>query len=131
MAMDHDHEQTNDEIKGDGGVIGIMDNPSALIKWITAGPEVARIIDEFEVSSGITRTKSTQHHDQSPSVQSKFAQHVKTMVIKFQEVGNPFTEDSKDLIRLDTNEVMGESAVTSLQTVEATGQSQYDKYLVE
>ena len=53
------------------------------------------------------------------------------MVIKFQEVGNPFTEDSKDLIRLDTNEVMGESEVTSLQTVEATGQSQYDKYVAE
>ena len=32
MAMDQTHEQMNDEIKGDGGVIGIMDNPSALIK---------------------------------------------------------------------------------------------------
>ena len=48
MAMDQDYEQMNDHVKGDFGVIGITDNPSALIKWTTTGPEVARIIDEFE-----------------------------------------------------------------------------------
>ena len=50
MAMDQAHEQMNDLIKGDGGVIGITANPSALIKWITAGPEISRIVDEFENS---------------------------------------------------------------------------------
>jgi hypothetical protein len=53
------------------------------------------------------------------------------MVATFQELGNPFTEDSKDLIVLDTKEVMGENAATSLQTVKAIGQSQYDTYVAE
>lgn len=131
MAMDQAHEQLNDHIKGDGGIIGITDNSSALIQWITAGPEIARIIDEFENSFGMNRTKSTQHHDQTPSVQSKFAQHVKAMVTTFQELGNPFTEDSRDLVRLDTKEVMGQSAVTSVQRVKEIGQSQYDVYVAE
>ena len=38
----------NDFIKGDCGVIGIRDNHSALIKWITAGPEISRNVSEFE-----------------------------------------------------------------------------------
>ena len=117
MALDQAHEQMNDQIKVDGDVIGITDNPSALIKWITDGPEIARIINEFEVSFGIRLSKSTKHHDQSPSVQAKFAKHVKAMVAKFQELGNPFTEDSKDLVRMDTKEVMGEGSVTILQNI--------------
>ena len=36
--------------KGERGVIGITDNAAALTKWIIAGPEVARIIEEFEKS---------------------------------------------------------------------------------
>ena len=40
-AMDQAHEQMNGQIKGDSGVIGITDNPSALIKWTTTVPEVA------------------------------------------------------------------------------------------
>ncbi|KAL5009701.1 hypothetical protein ScPMuIL_012006 [Solemya velum] len=47
QSLDQAHKQMNDHIKGDGGIIGIKDNLSALIRWITAGPEVARIIEEF------------------------------------------------------------------------------------
>ena len=93
MAMDQAHEQMNDLIKGDGGVIGITDNPSALIKWITAGPEISRIVDEFENSP---QTKGTHHHDQEPSIQAQFASHVKAMVAVFEESGNPFN----DIVRI-------------------------------
>ncbi len=79
----------------------------------------------------MNRTQSTQHHDQTPSVQTKFAQHVKTIVTTLKELGNPFTEDSRDLVRLYTKEVMGQSAVTSVQRVKVIGQSQYDVYVAE
>ena len=48
IAMDQAHEQMHDLIKGDGGIIGITVYPSALIQWITAGPEIARTIEDFE-----------------------------------------------------------------------------------
>ena len=48
MAIDQAHEQMNDIIKGDGGIIGITVNTSALIQWITAGIEIARTIEDFE-----------------------------------------------------------------------------------
>ena len=128
MAMDQAHEQMNDLIKGDGGVIGVTNNPLALIKWITAGPEISRIADEFENSP---QTKATHHHDQEPSIQAQFASHVKAMVAVFEESGNPFNEDSQDLVVLDSKEVMGEKAVSTLREVEAVGQSQYEKYVDE
>ncbi|MEW8543564.1 MAG: hypothetical protein AB2693_08500, partial [Candidatus Thiodiazotropha sp.] len=128
MAMDQAHEQMNELIKGEGGVIGITDNPSALIKWITAGPEIARIVDEFE---NPPQTKRLLHHDQEPAIQAQFASHVKAVVTAFEESGNPFCEDSQDLVVLDSKEVMGEKAVSSLKEVETIGQSQYEKYVEE
>ena len=44
MAHDHVHEQLNAVLKGDGGIIGITENESALKRWLIAGPEMARII---------------------------------------------------------------------------------------
>ena len=68
MAMDQAHEQMNGKIKGHGNVIRITDSPPAFIKWITAGSDVAQIIDEFETSSEKICSKATHHHDQSPSM---------------------------------------------------------------
>ena len=39
IATDHTHKQRNAIIKGDGRVVGIIDNPSALHRWMIAGPE--------------------------------------------------------------------------------------------
>jgi hypothetical protein len=45
----------NEKMKGDGGVIGLTENPNALLRWIVAGPEITRVIEEFENS--FTRSK--------------------------------------------------------------------------
>ena len=41
IPLDQAHEQNNELIKGDGGVIGITENPNALLRWMVAGPELA------------------------------------------------------------------------------------------
>ena len=38
IAIDHAHEQNNALIKGDGGAVGLTDNPRALRHWMVAGP---------------------------------------------------------------------------------------------
>jgi len=50
MAIDQAHEQNNAAVKSDGGVIGRMQNFEALRHWMIAGPELVRIITEFEMS---------------------------------------------------------------------------------
>ena len=48
IPLDHAHEQNNELIKGDGGIIGITENPNALLRWMVAGPELARMMKVFE-----------------------------------------------------------------------------------
>ena len=45
IPIDQAHEQNNALIKGHGGAVGLTDNPSALLRWMIAGPEVARAIE--------------------------------------------------------------------------------------
>ena len=87
MAMDQAHEQMNDLIKGDCCVIWITDNPSAMIEWITAGPEITRVVDEYE---NPPLAKSSHHHDQELSIHAQFASHVNAIVAAF----NSFSKDS-------------------------------------
>ncbi|KAJ8041388.1 hypothetical protein HOLleu_12190 [Holothuria leucospilota] len=49
LAHDQIHEQPQNVIvKGDGGVIGITENEAAHRRWMVAGSEIARIVNEFE-----------------------------------------------------------------------------------
>ena len=49
IPLDQAHEQNNELIKGDGGGgIGITETPSALLRRMVAGPELARVVKEFE-----------------------------------------------------------------------------------
>ena len=41
IALDQAHEQVNACIKGDGGAVGLTDDPNVLRHWMVAGPEVA------------------------------------------------------------------------------------------
>ena len=50
MALDQFHEQSNKCIKGDGGVVGLTEDPAALRRWMLAGPEISRVVAEFEES---------------------------------------------------------------------------------
>ena len=47
IIFDHAHEQENANIKGKGGAVGLTENPSALKRWMVAGPELSRMIQEF------------------------------------------------------------------------------------
>ena len=40
IALDHAHEQVNALVKGQGGAVGLTENPAALRKWMLAGPEL-------------------------------------------------------------------------------------------
>ena len=51
MVTDQAHEQANAIIKGEGGVTGVTEDPSALWRWMVAGPEVSRLTAEYKALS--------------------------------------------------------------------------------
>lgn len=85
-----------------------------------AGPEVARIIAEFEAGMPSSKLIIPKHHDQSPSVQNRFAADTKALVAAFQEAGNPFDEDSDEI---DTKEVMSEVVARSIMCAHEKGRN--------
>ena len=102
IAIDQAHEQNNAIVKGDGGAIGLTENPSALARWMVAGPEISRVANEFESHLKGDSCTDLKHHDQSPAVQKEFREKVTRTVEEFEEAGNLFLEISEQLLSLDT-----------------------------
>ena len=46
-------------------MVGLTEIPSALLQWMVAGPERARITQEFEESIPSVTKKDTRHHGAS------------------------------------------------------------------
>ena len=135
MAIDQCHEQNNGAVKGSAGAVGLTANPAALRRWTVAGPEVARLVAEFEEDQvdggpGVKRNIEGLHHEQQPGVQSAFLKDVQSLTLLLQDMGNPFLEESNDLLVLDTTYIM-ESVAGTVRKVETIGQVQYSKFVDE
>ena len=115
MAIDQCHEQNNADVKGStGGAIGLMTNPVALERWMVTGLGVARMVKEFESSLAGTKGNNHRHHEQTPAVQATFLKEVKSLVAVFEEMGNPFLEQSEDLLVLDTKDILDPSVAETV-----------------
>ena len=129
LAHDQVHEQLNAMVKGDGGAIGIIYNELALRRWMVGGPELARIICEYQESSNMNTGKSEKHHEQIPSTQKAFLTQMRDVVLVVEELGNPFLDMTADLYTLDTKEVMSNEVIESVRSAEDMGKVQYQTFV--
>jgi len=58
ISLDQAYELINALVKGEGGAIGLTENPGALLRWMVAGPEIPRLVAEFEVGFNENGTTS-------------------------------------------------------------------------
>lgn len=82
IGIDQAHEQNNTLVKGDGGVIGLTQDDASLQRWMVAGPEITRMVHEFE---NCKEDAPSTHHDQSES-----------------DLGKPFSEHDEELVSLSS-----------------------------
>ena len=69
ITSDQNYEQTNAKIKVVSGATGLTENETALLRWLICGPEISRLLDEFEsINEGVNHVR--EHHDYSDSVLS-------------------------------------------------------------
>ena len=53
----------NKLVKGEGGAVGLTEDPQALERWLVAGPEISWLILEFEYSfQSLEYQTSKRHH---------------------------------------------------------------------
>lgn len=130
IALDQAHEQENCRIKGDGGAVGLTECPEALRRWMIAGPEISRIVKEFEESACLKETEIiNNHHEVTISNEKKFIKDVRSLVNEFEELCNPFYCDSMDLYTLDTKQVIKEGHKTDILNMYKLGSEQYDSFV--
>ena len=73
---------------------------------MVAGPEVSRLVSNYETLSGKTNAfASKKHHEETKRAQRTFLEKVTRLCTAVEEMGNPFQEDSADLLALDTKDI--------------------------
>jgi len=71
------------------------------------------------------------HHDQRSSVQGNFVKQVSALVASFEELGNPFTDDTDQLVVLDTKVIGSNANVQALYSADKIGSDQYNLFVKE
>ena len=120
-------------MKDEGGIIGLTQDANFLLRWAVAGPELVRVISEFEETMVGKQQSSGQrnHHEQTRSTQKLFVGQVEAVVSVMEDMGSPFEEGSQDLLRPHTKDIMDEQSVECLTTLASKGQEQYAIFLEE
>ena len=109
------NEQCNATVKGDGGAVGLTNNPADLKRWVTAGPEIACLVSSFEYQLLLSHDRLKEHHEQIPSVHNAFTMDVDALVSAFEEAGNPFEDDGECPFALDAKDIVEEVSATTVQ----------------
>ncbi len=102
IAIDQAHEQNNVIVKGSGGAVGLTENPSAFRKWMISGPQQARLLKEFEDECFPNSTDCGYHHEEGLSSQKAFKEQAVSLAQVINEFGNPFLDNSDELLALST-----------------------------
>jgi len=83
-------------VKGVGGAIGLTQNPSACRRWMLSGPEMARLLEQFEEEcihgDNTEMFSNLHHHEQGLSTQKTFQQQVMNLAETIKRMGNPFLD---------------------------------------
>ena len=132
MALDQVHEQNNKIIKGQGGASSFLnlEDESALIRWETCGPEVGRIVSEFEEEmkdeTSLHASSSLRHHEDNEQFRANFSKDVETV---FNAIPcNPFEIGSLCALN-DTSYVFPESVTERLKEILSEGETQVQAFI--
>ena len=89
------------------------------------------MLQDYDDKHSKAKIDPKRHHEQTPRVQKRFASHVNSVTDVIQEIGNSFSDTSKDLYALDTKVIMPDSVIHSIRTAEDLGEAQYKAFVQE
>ena len=130
IPIDQAHEQENKLVKGSGGVIGITNSPSSLRRWMLSGPQISRMVEEFQDQYlDDDQELEQRHHEQDLPTQTTFQRQVVSLTETMRRMGNPFEDDYQELVSLNSRICIDGSAVEDIYKLEPTGKEQYLRFV--
>ena len=114
----------------------MTENSSQLLRWMVSGPEVVRAAATFEAQLDVIKSNQSKgpdmrHHDQVSSVETNFKRQVQALIEVIEGMGNPFKEESNDLLVLDTKEIASEKVITTVKEIEKVGLQHFHPFVEE
>ena len=130
MALDQLHEQNNKVIKGVSGATSLLnrEDESALNRWALCGPDLSRMMEEFEdeyQSKNPNSAEPNKHHELSASFQSDFFSDVQKLYASF--MNNPFQLQQLTVVT-NTDMVFDDNIFHNISSLESTGTSQLNTF---
>ena len=129
ISDDHAHEKNKKFVKGTGRAIGIFDSPIALAKWMIAGPEIARMLENFEdffndEVKGNNETKKTHYFE------NMFRKNFEAKRKNFLELVIHLRM-TQQMYTIVSRNIMDESSSQSLYSARCLVQEQHHQYTTD
>lgn len=96
--------------------------------WFVNGPEVARLLEEFEIFLTVDEEGVLEHHDLSASFAKRFSSEVKIFLGVVNDLCDPFLDWSLYVYFLDTKVVVEQNINAELMAVEDTRKKQLPEF---
>ena len=94
------------------------------------GPEVNPLLAAYEaMSSSIDTRIDRRHHEATVGAQTALFENVKVMTTVLQDMGNPFQNESSDLLSLDTKNIANPSLAQLVAIHHQRGLKQVEVFL--
>ena len=133
FAIDQAYKQNKASVKCDGGAVGLTENPAALSagwypvqrwqEWLQRSkPQQRR--EQRRLISG-TMNRQSIHSWRLLEMWSRSISGV------MREMGNPFCDDSTDLLVLYSRDMTDPAVINTVRQIEKLGQEQYHTYVSE
>ena len=128
MALDQIHEQNNKYVKGVSGATSLVNrqDDSALVRWALCGPELRRLIDEFEETFEKEDDGLKKHHEDNETFQVDFFNDVENVLKGFPS--NPFQLNNLTVVN-NTDIAFEDNIYYNLAKLESTGSLQLQEFI--
>ena len=128
MAIDQAHEHANAVIKSDGEPISITEDAAALRRWMVAGPEVSRLVAEYEsLTDAKNANESDRHQGQTEDTQRAFFGKAQKLYIA--RNGKSLSGRDKDLLSLDTKTIAASTAAEMVTSHHQNGKIRFEELM--
>ncbi len=91
-------------------------------------PGSARVVNEFEELLN-SQNQSTAHHEETQSLQIRFLRDVKDLSAVLRKRGNPFLDNSDELVTLGTRDIVEPQACLSVIQCHDIGKALHANYV--
>ena len=125
IHLDQNHEQMNDILKHNGGIVGLTENPQALKRYLVCSPLVSELCSSFEQENINT---SEKHHSESTFVQKRFQSDVTLLTDTISSYGNPFVNTLLDITNIYSKRRANEFSNALIYNIEKLGKEQFENF---